>query len=72
MPTAARSSAAASLPIAGSVFNGNIAQYSGGAISISGGEAEIDDTIFNGNIASGDAGYGGGAIYIQPNGNLRR
>jgi 6-phosphogluconolactonase (cycloisomerase 2 family) len=59
------------LLIAGSVFNGNITDKSGGAISISGGEAEIDDTIFNGNISTGGAGYGGGAIYIQPNGNLK-
>ncbi len=45
------------------MFNGNISPYGGGAIYISGGEAEIDDTIFNGNISNGDAGCGGGAIY---------
>jgi 6-phosphogluconolactonase (cycloisomerase 2 family) len=58
------------LLIAGSVFNGNISPNSGGAIYISAGKAEIDDTIFNGNIANGDAGYGGGAIYIVDNNNL--
>jgi 6-phosphogluconolactonase (cycloisomerase 2 family) len=58
------------LLIAGSVFNGNISPNSGGAIYISAGKAEIVDSIFNGNIANGDAGYGGGAIYIVDNNNL--
>lgn len=59
------------LQITGSVFNGNVSANSGGAIFIKGGEVEISDTVFNGNIANGDAGNGGGAIAIQPNGNLK-
>lgn len=58
------------LLIAGSAFTGNISANSGGAIYISGGKAEIDDTLFSANVANGDAGSGGGAIAIRPNGNL--
>jgi CSLREA domain-containing protein len=71
------------LNIAGSVFNGNTAKNSGGAIYTS-TPGTIVDTIFNGNIAEGrdsdgdgdhdqfddSFSMGGGAIFAWTNGNM--